>query len=266
MFPTVDVLSAFGISGNPRLLEGGEGTTYVAGNVVLKPVASEIETNWRSNLLSSLPQVGFRIARSLKTIDGNWTCEGWEASTFVEGQPTKSRWKEKIEVSRKFHAQLQNIDKPAFIDLATHPWAISDRMVWGEQPLEYSDRLKPVMQQLEAMTKPVTLPSQLIHGDMTGNILFHDSLDPAVIDFSPYWRPAEYATAIIIVDSIVWDGVDQSLLLEMENRTDMNQLLIRATMWRIKTTEEYIKQYGKGLIDHVDAYQPLIKMLEARVW
>jgi len=28
-----------------------------------------------------------------------------------------------------------------------------------------------------------------------------------VIDFSPYWRPAEYATAIIIADAVVWEGL-----------------------------------------------------------
>ncbi len=32
-------------------------------------------------------------------------------------------------------------------------------------------------------------PPQLVHGDLTGNLLFHTSLPPAVIDLSPYWRP-----------------------------------------------------------------------------
>jgi len=32
-------------------------------------------------------------------------------------------------------------------------------------------------------------PSQLIHSDLGGNVLFHDQLPPAIIDFSAYWRP-----------------------------------------------------------------------------
>ena len=39
------------------------------------------------------------------------------------------------------------------------------------------------------MRSPIVTTSQLIHGDLTENILFAEGLSPAVIDFSPYWRP-----------------------------------------------------------------------------
>ncbi len=35
---------------------------------------------------------------------------------------------------------------------------------------------------LLAALEPVPAPSQLMHGDLTGNVLFHDALPPLIID------------------------------------------------------------------------------------
>lgn len=262
--PSDEVLQAFRAYGEPKRLMGGEGKSYVVGKVVLKPTVHYVESIWRADLLSRIPQHGFRLATPVKANDGHWVYEGWEASVLVEGEETKERAREKIEVSRTFHSALRPYDKPSFIERATHPWAVADRMVWGEQKLEYGDRLQSVVGQLLEMLKPIELPNQLIHGDMTGNILFHEGLDPAIIDFSPYWRPAEYATAIIVVDSIIWNKESDSFLETINDTSEMNQLLVRATLWRIKTTEEFIKQFGKGSIDDVEAYTHFIDLLKKR--
>jgi len=52
----------------------------------------------------------------------------------------------------------------------------------------------------------ITLTNQIIHGDLCGNILFHETLSPVVIDFSLDYRPREYAEAILIADSIAWEN------------------------------------------------------------
>ena len=44
--PSQDVLDAFGADGDPRLLDGGQGQTFRAGDVVLKPVSDEPSTHW----------------------------------------------------------------------------------------------------------------------------------------------------------------------------------------------------------------------------
>ena len=134
-------------------------------------------------------------------------------------------------------------------------------MIWGEAEFKYGVELEPVLSRLHPLLKPIALKSQIIHGDMSGNILFHPSQKPAVIDFSPYWRPPEYAIAIIIVDAITWENAPISLIDELEDTIEMNQLLLRAAMWRIKTTEEFIKQYGGANIHDVLAYHPFIDAL-----
>jgi uncharacterized protein (TIGR02569 family) len=263
--PSAEVLHAFQVQGTPQRLPGGEGTSFVVNDVVFKPVANEAESIWRAEVLSTIHMNGFIVTTPLKTRTGLWTHQGWEASLFLQGKEVKGRWSEKIAVCRKFHQALQIFPKPDFLAAANHPWAVADRMIWGEQPLEYGEPLKKIMARLEKMLRPIDAECQLIHGDMSGNILFNESLPPAVIDVSPYWRPAEYAVAIIIVDSVVWEGAGDDILDEMPNTFLANQLLIRAAMWRIKTTEEYIRQFGRGNIEDVNAYEHLVELIEARV-
>ena len=57
-----------------------------------------------------------------------------------------------------------------------------------------------------------------MHGDLTGNVLFADDLAPAVIDFSPYWRPTGFASAIVVGDALLWEGADETLLAAVGTR------------------------------------------------
>jgi len=264
--PSKEILEAFSIHGTPIKLSGGQGTSFKAGNVVLKPVENEEETNCLAELTSNILEKGFRIARPIKTKSGEWVFKGWKANKFVKGQEVKRKWGEKLSVCQKFHKSLVGIPKPAFLDRIDNPWAIADKMVWGELPLKYGEKLAPSMHKLEKLIKPISPVNQMIHGDMTGNILFYPFASPAVIDLSLYWHPAKYAEAIIVVDSIVWYDAPDSLIDKLENTFETNQLLIRATMWRIKTKEEYIAKYGKKGDDlEIEHYQHLIELIEKRV-
>jgi hypothetical protein len=40
--------------------------------------------------------------------------------------------------------------------------------------------------------------SQLVHGALTAIVLFEQGLAPAVIDFSPYWRPSASGEAVVV--------------------------------------------------------------------
>jgi hypothetical protein len=54
---------------------------------------------------------------------------------------------------------------------------------------------------------------QLVHGDLTDNVLFHDELSPG-IDFVPYWHPTEYAIAIIATDAVLSGRARRRSLLD----------------------------------------------------
>jgi prepilin-type processing-associated H-X9-DG protein len=74
--------------------------------------------------------------------------------------------------------------------------------------------------------------SQLVHGDLTGNVLFADGLAPGIIDFSPYLRPTAYAVGVVVADAVVWEGADLELLAAVADRPEMGQCLVRALIFR----------------------------------
>ncbi|WP_214323396.1 hypothetical protein [Nonomuraea sediminis] len=75
------VLNAFGLSGPPVPLGGGQGTSVRVGDAVLKPVDSREETEWTSRLYASLPTApGFRVPRPLHSPTGEYMVEGWAAA------------------------------------------------------------------------------------------------------------------------------------------------------------------------------------------
>ena len=101
--PSAGVLAAFGVEVTtaPVLLPGGQGTTWLVGNRVLKPVGDEPwaveEADWLGSLLDALPENGFRVSRPIRPIrpvrgrreirvPSTWTVDGWSAGTWVEGE------------------------------------------------------------------------------------------------------------------------------------------------------------------------------------
>jgi hypothetical protein len=75
----------------------------------------------------------------------------------------------------------------------------------------------------------------VIHGDLTGNVLFAEPLPPAIIDLAVYWRPPGYATAIVVADAIAWEGATAGNLREATSAPGFGQLLARALLFRIVT-------------------------------
>ncbi len=148
--------------------------------------------------------------------------------------------------------------RPAFLDRRTDAWAIADRVAWGE--LDAGDI--PVVKHLPALlaaVRPVAASSQLIHGDLTGNVLFADGLAPAIIDLSPYWRPPSFASAVVVADALVWEGADERLLRAWTNGADFTQYLLRALIYRavadrLARLDEPLRQ------DDADPFLPVVEL------
>jgi uncharacterized protein (TIGR02569 family) len=217
------VLDAFGAVGAPTPLPGGTGSSWRAGALVLKPLdCAAREIPWQAELFRAIEQDGFRIAAPLPDI-----VDGWTAAPYLAGSHEPGRWREIVDIGERFHAALSGITRPdAIIDTRTNPWETGDRVAWGQLPYEGIDDLL-------AALEPVDARSQLIHGDLTGNVLFHEELPPAIIDFAPYWHPTEYATAIIVTDAVLWEGAPKDLLAAAHP-----QYLLRALIYRGVTSLE----------------------------
>jgi prepilin-type processing-associated H-X9-DG protein len=116
-----------------------------------------------------------------------------------------------------------------------------------------------VIEKLRGCLRTPDGANQLIHGDFGGNVLFADGLPPAVIDFSPYWRPPELALGVVVADAIVWEGADLSLIDACTQVPDFIQHLARAELRRIIELETLHDLYGWEVLNEIDAHLPLVR-------
>jgi uncharacterized protein (TIGR02569 family) len=234
--PDQSILTAFGVSGEPVLLQGGEGTCYRVDHLVFKPTNNAIETSWIADLNSSLSSPKFRIPKPIRAKDGSWVFNGWAASEFLQGEHRADRYTEAIEVCKDFHRALVDIPKPDWFDKKRDVFSLSDRMAWGELPIPDFELAEEPFKKIFGFLDENRLPNQLIHGDWgLAQILFHDQLPPAVLDMTPYFRPADFPIADMILSAIVDDGADISLLDSGKGIKEFDQLLLRAFVFRTCT-------------------------------
>lgn len=228
------VRAAFALQGAAVALPGGEGNSVRIDEVVLKPGA-DAGAAWLAETLTALPQRGFRVPRPVRAIDGRWVVDGWTAFDVVTGQTgPEGRWEELFAAARAFHGALVGVPRPEFLSAVDHQWARADRVAWGAEDMPLAPEFRPAYDALMADRQALTdLDAQLVHGDLTGNVLFADGLAPAVIDFSPYWRPVGYAEAIVAVDGLLWYSAEPADVLPPLAQRHRRQLLIRAVLFRL---------------------------------
>jgi hypothetical protein len=180
----------------------------------------------------------------------------------MEGRSVRGRWREKIDICIKFHQAIANIPKPEYFEKRDqNPWVIADKVAWGELEIDYHPKVALAVEKLLECLSPVDENSQLIHGDFGGNVMFSDTLLPAVIDLSPYWRPMPFAVGVVIADAIVWEGAGASLIEAGYQLDDFIQYLIRAELRRIIELETINTLYGWDMLREIDAHLPLINTL-----
>lgn len=263
--PTPDVLPAFGATGPARRLPGGAGTTWVAGDVVLKPEPSPRRAAWGARIYGSLRGPGFRVPRPVPAAGGEWSVDGWAAWERVDGEPAPvAHWVELVAAGRAFHAALAAEPRPAWIERRTDRWSAGDRVAWEEAHVDVAPEPAGLVERLSAARRPVTLTSQLIHGDIVGNVLFADGEVPAIIDFSPYWRPAGFALAVAAVDALTWSNAGAEILDVLEDEPELDQLLLRALIYR--TVSEALGRPDPESREAVRrAKEPVVDLVLARV-
>jgi prepilin-type processing-associated H-X9-DG protein len=108
---------------------------------------------------------------------------------------------------------------------------VADRVAWGDvAPTAYLG--VPHVAELTQALRPLRARPQLIHGDLTGNVLFADGLPPLILDLSPYWRPPVTAAAIVVADALIHEGADRRLIDAVGELPEFGQYLLRALIFR----------------------------------
>jgi uncharacterized protein (TIGR02569 family) len=249
--PSATVIASFGVTGEPVPLAGGRGRAWRVGNMILKPNdLSPPEHEWQADVLARIRPDGFRLARPRRADDGRLTVDGWAAWQHVDGEHQPGRWSDIIAVGERFHRAIADLPRPDFMVDRTDPWSTGDRIAWGDLDIE-PYRTVPWIEALASARRPISARSQVIHGDLTGNILFADGLAPAIIDLSPYWRPPTFATAIVVADAVVWEGADATLLRAVDHIAALPQYLTRALIFRISSAAIGGFEGGPDVLDGI---------------
>ena len=255
--PPRAALEAFGVTGTPLPLAGGRGNAWRVGELVLRPVdQGEPPLDWQADVLGSIARNEFRLSLPRRTVDGALAREGWCAWEYVEGVHEEGRWREIIALGELFHEALVEVAQPDFIARRSDPWAIGDRVAWEDAPAESFTQVKHLAD-LVAVRRPLDSRGQLVHGDLTGNVLFAEPRAPAIIDFSPFWRPPAYASAIVVADALIWEGADESLLEAVAHIPNFPQFLVRALIMRA-VVDQLFREGELTRDDHTDPFVTVV--------
>jgi len=263
--PSAETLANFGLTGTPIPIPGGRGLCCRIGDVILKPCDDPAETQWLSQLSTTLLRLSptaYRLAMPLPSVSdaNNFVVDGWAASSLITGAPSLSHLDALFRASRALHADLAELvgEKPAAITNRTfNCYDEADSVTWGEKSLEGVDKvdyglltqLQPILDRISGAMRPLPeshalLASQVVHMDLLGNVLFEDSQPLGIIDLTFYWRPPAYAEAVMAADGLAWHGslgpelVNVYLRDSKEGSLDREirvQLLVRALYWRCLT-------------------------------
>lgn len=246
-YPDPRVLAAYGLSGE-RLepLAGGQGHAWRSGSVILKPAGNQAEADWLAQLLPSVPQVGFRLSLPLRSRTGSATVDGWAAWHRLEGSHDfTDRWPQVLRAGAALHRALTAVAEPAFLAERDDHWSVAERLSWADR-LPVHPELRRPAELLATQLRPTRHASRLIHGDLTGNVLFADPAAPGIIDFTPYWRPAGFGLAVVVADAVAWHGAGRGLLAEFHRYepAESRSMVARAALFRLLTADRLAPETG----------------------
>jgi uncharacterized protein (TIGR02569 family) len=220
--------------------------------VVLSTVADHARAAWSAKVRETLFVDGVRLARPVRSTDGRYVVSGWRADTFVAGTP-EPRHDEVVSAAVRLHEATAKLERPRFLTQPpSAPWSdvdvfiAADRAAWEERPLNAlppGARLGPasadgqrsmdLINQLAGLRRPTRSPSQLVHGDLYGTVLFAGTAAPGITDITPYWRPASWAAGVVVVDALAWGEADDGLVERWAPLPEWPQMLLRALMFRL---------------------------------
>lgn len=231
--PPAAVLRAFGVDADPAPLPGGEGTSFLAGDVVLKPATDIDLARWTQQLASRTSSTRILLPRPIVSVDGDWVAGGWTATSFVADLRSLVHEPERvISIGRELAAAF---DEAGFGDTAPvssrqDRWARADRCAWAADHVDLSTEAATIVQVLLGRLGDGSDRSTIIHGDLSGNV-FADADDrPVVLDLTPYLGPVRYGSAIVVADHLLWHGATVELVDLLDGDEDG---LARAMVFRL---------------------------------
>ncbi|MBS43432.1 MAG: aminoglycoside phosphotransferase [Nocardioides sp.] len=229
-------------------MPGGDGTSHRAGDLVLSPGRSAQVQAWLSPVLAHVA-VRFdeapgrhprdlRVAMPVPARDGAWVVEGWSACRYEPGTEVCRDPDVTLAAGRVLHAQLAASIRRRPPGLAGRGGAMlrAERLAFGPANAMLKEAVgtpaAAVVRRAERHLVETDLgPSQLVHGDLAGNVLLDLRGAPVVVDVVPFWRPIVWAEALAVLDLVVRYGAPLASLAGWTSG-ERHQAILRALLFR----------------------------------
>ncbi len=263
-----DILDAFNLNGEVNLLEGGQNTSFRIKNAVLKPVGDNVQfCEWVLNVIYNINPHGYRLSKPIKSNNGKFVYKGWCCTRYEPGEHRKGNVKQKLEVARLLHHDLADTNFTN-IPNSDNPWSKSQRIAWQNEslPQNISKKAFKILQEMLSKVKlKENYKVQIVHSDLSGNILFDKALTPLIIDFSPTIAPVEYAEAILLCDSIAWEESPPSEI-ELICHSEFNvEMILRAVIFRLSVASIFAGDNQDEFINEYQNFKPIIDYINCEV-
>ncbi|MFL6142347.1 MAG: TIGR02569 family protein [Labedaea sp.] len=232
ILPPEHVLAAFGVKDSvPEPVD--RGPLWRCDDIVLRPAGHPAEATWVAKTLGELDVPDLRVGRPVRSSDGRWVVGGWMAVRFVAGHP-EPRYDEVIAASLRLHKATAELRRPRFLGLRADVFALADRAAWDEERAPLDPALGGTLfDAMAASRRPTRLTPQVVHGDLFANVLFDGDGAPGITDFTAYYRPPEWAAAVVAVDALAWGGADEAILRRWSHLDEWPQALVHALLFRL---------------------------------
>ncbi|HZZ52458.1 MAG TPA: TIGR02569 family protein [Pseudonocardia sp.] len=228
------VRSAFGVRDVPVVpLLTTAMPAWRCGEILIRPVRDTALASWSAGVLDTLAADGLRIARPLRGSDGRWVVAGFSACQYITGS-AEPRFHDMVAASLRLHAATASVRRPRLLDDRDDLVARADAAAWGERVI----RLAPgaggdLFNRLAERRQQLRSSSQVVHGDLFGTLLFDGERPPGLLELVPFWRPVEWAAAVIVVDALAWGGAPEDLVDQWAHLDAWPQSLLRALLFRL---------------------------------
>lgn len=176
---------------------------------------------WSAKVRQDLDVDGARIVRPIRSTDGRFVVSGWKASTFVPGAPA-NRVDETAALAGRLETALAESTAPSGAAVGRDDvFARAEAAAWEETGDAYREL-------------PADTPLVWGHADLAAVTVYSGTAQPAIIDIVPTAarRPRGYTAALVIVDGLIAESVDDVVCDRFSYIPDFDQLLLRAVAYR----------------------------------
>ncbi len=224
---------AFGVRDEPVAVRLGGVRGWRCGELLVRPVADAAVAAWAAGVLDGLSADGLRLAQPVRSSDGRWVVAGYSACRYLPGSP-EPRHDDAVAASLLLHEAMVGVRRPRLLDELDDLATRASTAAWGEQRIALDpDAGGDLFDRYAPHRRPVSPPNQVVHGELFGTLLFADGEPPAVLDLVPFWRPPQWAAAVVVVDALAWGGADAALVSRWSHLEAWDQMLLRALLFRL---------------------------------